>query len=48
MDLGACDLEQLRQLVGDRQLSYWAVSYGTFLGQTHANLFPGVAGGSQR
>ena len=37
----ARDLDRLRQLVGDRQLTYWAVSYGTFLGQTYANMFPG-------
>src|SRR5262249_41475471 len=27
-------------LVGDRELSYLGVSYGTFIGQTYANLFP--------
>jgi pimeloyl-ACP methyl ester carboxylesterase len=37
----ARDLDYLRRLVGDRQLTYWAVSYGTFLGETYANLFPG-------
>jgi pimeloyl-ACP methyl ester carboxylesterase len=36
----ARDLDYLRRLVGDRQLSYWAVSYGTFLGETYANMFP--------
>ncbi len=36
----ARDLDYLRQLVGDRQLTYWAVSYGTFLGETYANMFP--------
>ena len=36
----ARDLDYLRRLVGDRQLTYWAVSYGTFLGETYANLFP--------
>ncbi len=36
----ARDLDYLRRLLGDRQLSYWAVSYGTFLGETYANLFP--------
>lgn len=34
------DLDYLRQLVGDRQLTYRGVSYGTFLGQTYANMFP--------
>jgi len=37
----ARDLDYLRRLVGDRQLTYWAVSYGTFLGEVYANLFPG-------
>ncbi|WP_328401105.1 alpha/beta hydrolase [Streptomyces sp. NBC_00390] len=36
----ARDLEQLRQAVGDEQLSYFGISYGTFLGATYANLFP--------
>lgn len=36
----ARDLDRLRRLVGDRTLTYWAVSYGTFLGQTYANLYP--------
>jgi pimeloyl-ACP methyl ester carboxylesterase len=36
----ARDLDYLRRLLGDRQLSYWAVSYGTFLGETYANIFP--------
>ena len=36
----ARDLDYLRRLVGDRQLTYWAVSYGTFLGETYANMFP--------
>ena len=37
----ARDLNHLRRLVGDRRLTYSAVSYGTFLGQTYANMFPG-------
>ncbi len=36
----ARDLDYLRRLLGDRQLSYWAVSYGTFLGETYASIFP--------
>lgn len=36
----ARDLDLLRRLVGDRTLTYKAVSYGTFLGQTYANLYP--------
>lgn len=34
------DLDYLRQLVGDAQLNYRGISYGTFIGQTYANLFP--------
>lgn len=34
------DLDTLRQLVGDATLTYLGFSYGTFLGQTYANVFP--------
>jgi pimeloyl-ACP methyl ester carboxylesterase len=34
------DLDYLRRLVGDRRLNYRGFSYGTFLGQTYANMFP--------
>ena len=34
------DLDYLRQLVGDSQLNYRGISYGTFIGQTYANMFP--------
>jgi pimeloyl-ACP methyl ester carboxylesterase len=37
----ARDLDYLRELVGDRRLNYYGVSYGTLLGQTYANMFPG-------
>lgn len=37
----ARDIDLLRQAVGDRRLSYIGVSYGTYLGATYANLFPG-------
>ncbi|MGW2207684.1 alpha/beta hydrolase [Streptomyces sp. NPDC001774] len=37
----ARDLDWLREAVGDRQLNYLGVSYGTFLGAAYANLFPG-------
>lgn len=37
----ARDLDRLRQAVGDRRLNYYGVSYGSFLGDTYANLFPG-------
>ena len=36
----ARDLDLLRRAVGDRRLSYYGLSYGTFLGATYANLFP--------
>ncbi|WP_354644110.1 alpha/beta fold hydrolase [Kitasatospora camelliae] len=36
----ARDLDRLRAAVGDRQLSYLGISYGTILGATYANLFP--------
>jgi pimeloyl-ACP methyl ester carboxylesterase len=38
----ARDLDLLRQAVGSPQLNYLGVSYGTLLGATYANLFPGV------
>ncbi|MFF3335369.1 alpha/beta hydrolase [Streptomyces sp. NPDC002888] len=37
----ARDLDQLRKAVGDPQLTYYGISYGTILGATYANLFPG-------
>jgi pimeloyl-ACP methyl ester carboxylesterase len=37
----ARDMDLLRQAVGDSQLNYLGVSYGTYLGATYANLFPG-------
>jgi pimeloyl-ACP methyl ester carboxylesterase len=37
----ARDMDLLRQAVGDRQLTYVGYSYGTYLGATYANLFPG-------
>jgi pimeloyl-ACP methyl ester carboxylesterase len=37
----ARDMDLLRQDVGDERLSYLGVSYGTYLGATYANLFPG-------
>ena len=36
----ARDLDVLRRAVGDKKLNYLGFSYGTFLGQTYANLFP--------
>ncbi len=40
----ARDLNLLRQAVGDPVLNYLGVSYGTYLGATYANLFPGKVG----
>ena len=37
----ARDMDRLRQAVGDAKLNYAGVSYGSFLGVTYANLFPG-------
>ncbi|MGW7408624.1 alpha/beta hydrolase [Streptomyces sp. NPDC054833] len=37
----ARDLDQLRRAVGEPRLTYLGISYGTFLGATYANLFPG-------
>ncbi len=37
----ARDLDLLRAAVHDSKLNYYGVSYGTFLGATYANLFPG-------
>jgi pimeloyl-ACP methyl ester carboxylesterase len=37
----ARDMDLLRQAVGDERLTYLGFSYGTYLGNTYANLFPG-------
>jgi pimeloyl-ACP methyl ester carboxylesterase len=37
----ARDLDLLRRAVGDAKLTYAGYSYGSFLGVTYANLFPG-------
>src|SRR3954453_23772155 len=36
----ARDMDRLRSAVGDSQLNYAGVSYGSYLGVTYANLFP--------
>jgi pimeloyl-ACP methyl ester carboxylesterase len=37
----ARDMDLLRRAVGDRKLTYAGYSYGSYLGSTYANLFPG-------
>ena len=37
----ARDLDLLRQAVGDSRLTYLGFSYGSHIGNTYANLFPG-------
>lgn len=37
----ARDLDLLRAAVGEETLSYYGTSYGTFLGATYINMFPG-------
>lgn len=36
----ARDMDVLRRAVGDRKLNYLGFSYGSYLGQVYANLFP--------
>ncbi|WP_068398961.1 alpha/beta hydrolase [Kribbia dieselivorans] len=36
----ARDLDVLRRVFGDEQLTYLGFSYGTYLGQVYANMFP--------
>ncbi|GAA2098662.1 alpha/beta hydrolase [Microlunatus panaciterrae] len=36
----ARDMDVIRRAVGDRRLTYLGFSYGTYLGQVYANLFP--------
>lgn len=40
----ARDLDLLRAVLGDEQLNYLGYSYGTFLGATFADLYPGKVG----
>ena len=36
----ALDLDSIRQALGQRQITYYGFSYGTYLGQVYATLFP--------
>ncbi|HLN77311.1 MAG TPA: alpha/beta hydrolase, partial [Nocardioidaceae bacterium] len=40
----ARDVDIIRALLGDRRLSWFGASYGTFLGATYADLFPDKVG----
>ncbi|MCX2947248.1 alpha/beta hydrolase [Lentzea sp. NEAU-D7] len=35
------DLDLLRHALGDRKLTYFGTSYGSYIGTTYANMFPG-------
>lgn len=37
----ALDMDVLRRAVGDRRLTYFGESYGSYLGLVYANMFPG-------
>ncbi|GAB2867593.1 alpha/beta hydrolase [Actinoallomurus bryophytorum] len=34
------DMDSIRQALGDKKLDYYGASYGTYLGQTYATVFP--------
>ncbi|MEV7399093.1 alpha/beta hydrolase [Streptomyces sp. NPDC091267] len=40
----ARDMDLIRQVLGDRKLTYFGISYGTELGGTYAHLFPASVG----
>jgi pimeloyl-ACP methyl ester carboxylesterase len=40
----ARDMDSLRAALGDARLHYYGVSYGSFLGNTYANMFPDRVG----
>nr|WP_253945361.1 alpha/beta hydrolase [Nocardioides sp. zg-DK7169] len=37
----ARDMELVRRALGERRISYYGISYGTYLGATYAAMFPG-------
>jgi pimeloyl-ACP methyl ester carboxylesterase len=36
----ARDLDAIRRALGERRISYWGVSYGTYVGAVYATMFP--------
>jgi pimeloyl-ACP methyl ester carboxylesterase len=36
----ARDLDRIRQVLGEKKISYWGQSYGTYLGAVYRGLFP--------
>jgi pimeloyl-ACP methyl ester carboxylesterase len=40
----ARDMEEIRKALGEEELTGYLVSYGTGIGQTYANMFPGSVG----
>ncbi|WP_051342805.1 alpha/beta hydrolase [Pseudonocardia spinosispora] len=36
----AADIDRIREALGERRISYWGVSYGTYVGAVYATLFP--------
>jgi pimeloyl-ACP methyl ester carboxylesterase len=36
----ARDIDRIRQALGERRLSYWGTSYGTYAGAVYATMFP--------
>jgi pimeloyl-ACP methyl ester carboxylesterase len=40
----ALDVESIRQALGAQRLNYYGFSYGTYLGQVYATMFPGRLG----
>ncbi|WP_432930009.1 alpha/beta hydrolase [Microbispora sp. CA-135349] len=37
----ARDIDAIRRALGEKRLSYWGVSYGTYAGAVYATMFPG-------
>jgi len=43
-EMVARDLDIIRSALGARKLDYYGISYGTYIGQVYAHLFPGRVG----